>query len=233
MNYYYVLHKFDLLFEKPFDLIEEKDERFRLNINKKVVMKKNRGFTIIEVVLVLAIAGLIFAMVFIALPSMQRGQRNTQRKRDLTAIIAAMNRWKTHNSGSVTDNYSKAFGVNGFCTFWNRYVGDEMRDPSTGEPYKIALWGTAKAYDCKTRKSYNRDGFDPTANGRTSGNSWAKMQLGDIQYDDVARCNGDTFDDNLGKSANMHAFALRVFLEGGSTLCVDNGFSGDPNDRTP
>ena len=221
-----------MLFEKPFDLIEEKGERFRLNI-KKVVMKKNKGFTIIEVVLVLAIAGLIFAMVFIALPSMQRGQRNTQRKRDLTAIIAAMNRWKTHNSGSVTDNYSKAFSVNGFCTFWNRYVGDEMRDPSTGEPYKIALWGAAKAYDCKTRKAYNRDGFDPTASGRTSGNSWAKMQLGDIQYDDVARCNGDTFDDNLGKSANMHAFALRVFLEGGSTLCVDNGFSGDPNDRTP
>ena len=37
-------------------------------------MKKNKGFTIIEVVLVLAIAGLIFAMVFIALPSMQRGR---------------------------------------------------------------------------------------------------------------------------------------------------------------
>ena len=34
-GYYYVLHEFDLLFEKPFDLIEEKGEHFRLNINKK------------------------------------------------------------------------------------------------------------------------------------------------------------------------------------------------------
>ncbi len=38
------------------------------------------GFTIIEVVLVLAIAGLIFLMVFIALPALQRAQRDSQRK---------------------------------------------------------------------------------------------------------------------------------------------------------
>lgn len=194
-------------------------------------MKKTKGFTIIEVVLVLAIAGLIFLMVFIGLPALQRAQRNTQRRRDLTIIISAMNRWKTHNTGSVTDSFDKAFKTNGFCTFWNRYVGDEVVDPSTGKPYKIALWGSAKAYDCKEKKAYPRDGFDPTANGRTSGNSWAKMELGDIQYDDVARCNGDTFDDNLGKSSNMHAFALRIYLEGGAVLCVDNGFSGDPNDH--
>ncbi len=193
--------------------------------------KRRKGFTIIEVVLVLAIAGLIFVMIFIALPALQRAQRNAQRKRDLTAIIAAMNLWKTHNTGSVSDNFDKAFKTNGFCTFWNRYVGDDLKDPGTGEPYQIALWGKAKAYDCKTKKAYNRDGFDPTANGRTSGNSWAKMKLGDIQYDDVARCNGDTFDDNLGRSANMHAFALRVYLEGGSTACVDNGYSSDKNDH--
>ena len=35
-----------------------------------------KGFTIIEVVLVLAIAGLIFLIVFITLPAMQRGQRD-------------------------------------------------------------------------------------------------------------------------------------------------------------
>ena len=38
--------------------------------------KNKKGFTIIEVVLVLAIAGLIFLMVFIALPALQRSQRN-------------------------------------------------------------------------------------------------------------------------------------------------------------
>ena len=35
-------------------------------------MRRKNGFTIIEVVLVLAIGGLIFLMVFIALPALQQ-----------------------------------------------------------------------------------------------------------------------------------------------------------------
>jgi len=49
-----------------------------------------RGFTIIEVVLVLAIAGLIFLMVFIALPALQRNQRDTQRKNDMGRLSTAL-----------------------------------------------------------------------------------------------------------------------------------------------
>ena len=49
---------------------------------KKEIKKFNKGFTIIEVVLVLAIAGLIFLMVFIALPALQSSQRNTQREQE-------------------------------------------------------------------------------------------------------------------------------------------------------
>ena len=55
-------------------------------------MKKHKlykGFTIIEVVLVLAIAGLIFLMVFLALPALQRSQRDTQRKNDMARLKAA------------------------------------------------------------------------------------------------------------------------------------------------
>ena len=48
------------------------------------------GFTIIEVVLVLAIAGLIFLMVFIALPALQRSQRDTQRRNDLGRVTNAI-----------------------------------------------------------------------------------------------------------------------------------------------
>ena len=46
--------------------------------------QENKGFTIIEVVLVLAIAALIFLMIFVALPALQRGQANTARKNDLS-----------------------------------------------------------------------------------------------------------------------------------------------------
>lgn len=62
---------------------------------------QKKGFTIIEVVLVLAIAGLIFLMVFIALPAMQRGQRDDARKRDVSLIATAVSNFSGANRGSM------------------------------------------------------------------------------------------------------------------------------------
>jgi prepilin-type N-terminal cleavage/methylation domain-containing protein len=63
-----------------------------------------KGFTIIEVVLVLAIAGLIFLMVFIALPALQAGQRDTARKSDVSAVAAAMNSFASNNKGTFPNS---------------------------------------------------------------------------------------------------------------------------------
>ena len=52
---------------------------------------QERGFTIIEVVLVLAVAGLIFLMIFLALPALQRSQRDTQRKREIASLKSRNN----------------------------------------------------------------------------------------------------------------------------------------------
>ena len=49
----------------------------------------------------LAIAGLIFLMVFIALPALQRSQRNTQREDDLSRVLTAANDYQTNNSGKT------------------------------------------------------------------------------------------------------------------------------------
>jgi len=62
-------------------------------------LKKEKGFTIIEVVLVLAIAGLIFLMVFIALPALQRSQRDTSRKSDVGAVSSAITSYTANNRG--------------------------------------------------------------------------------------------------------------------------------------
>ena len=64
---------------------------------------QQKGFTIIEVVLVLAIAALIFLMVFIALPALQRGQRDTARKQDANTVVTALNTWKGNHRGSMPD----------------------------------------------------------------------------------------------------------------------------------
>jgi prepilin-type N-terminal cleavage/methylation domain-containing protein len=65
------------------------------------IHKKEKGFTIIEVVLVLAIAGLIFMMVFIALPALQRGQRDTARKSEVSTLLAQITSYQSNNRGAA------------------------------------------------------------------------------------------------------------------------------------
>ena len=59
------------------------------------------GFTIIEVVLVLAVAGLIFIMVFVALPALQRSQRDNARREDLMDFIAKAKDYSQNNRGAL------------------------------------------------------------------------------------------------------------------------------------
>lgn len=66
-----------------------------------VAKNKEQGFTIIEVVLVLAIAALIFLMVFIALPALQRSQRDTGRKSDVGTVAAAVTSFAANNKGKM------------------------------------------------------------------------------------------------------------------------------------
>ena len=63
--------------------------------------KREEGFTIIEVMIVLAIAGLIMLIVFLAVPALQRTARNTQRKADASAIGAAVANFIDNNGGTL------------------------------------------------------------------------------------------------------------------------------------
>lgn len=63
--------------------------------------KKTEGFTIIEVLIVLAIAGLIILIVFLAVPALQRNSRNTQRKANVSAILAAVTEFTNNNNGTL------------------------------------------------------------------------------------------------------------------------------------
>jgi prepilin-type N-terminal cleavage/methylation domain-containing protein len=63
--------------------------------------KSKNGFTIIEIMIVLAIAGLIMLIVFLAVPALQRSARNTQRKNDSAAIATAIANFIDNNGGTV------------------------------------------------------------------------------------------------------------------------------------
>ncbi len=75
-------------------------ERWIFDMNS-INKNTKKGFTIIEVVLVLAIAGLIFLMVFLALPALQRSQCDTQRENDASRLRAAVTDYQSNNRGAV------------------------------------------------------------------------------------------------------------------------------------
>ncbi|MDB5168686.1 MAG: hypothetical protein JWO41_42 [Candidatus Saccharibacteria bacterium] len=70
----------------------------------KLKKSNNEGFTIIEVMIVLAIAGLILLIVFLAVPALQRNGRNTQRKNDAGLVATALANAISNNNGTVPDS---------------------------------------------------------------------------------------------------------------------------------
>ena len=70
--------------------------------------KSQKGFTIIEVALVLAIGALIFLVVFLAVPALQRNQRNDARHRDVSNVVTAVSSWVGNNPTGKLDDASGA-----------------------------------------------------------------------------------------------------------------------------
>lgn len=170
--------------------------------SKQQLNRTKAGFTIIEVVLVLAIAGLIFLMVFVALPALQRQQRDTQRRQDLSRAITAVQNYQTNNKGNIP-NFD--------ATFISNYLkagGDSFQDP-TGTAYVFynkASGGTAGIGAC----------------GVTSGNcsvqAPSSFNAGYIVAVKNATCNGE----KAVYSSGNNRFAILMKLEGAGVACYSN-----------
>ena len=69
--------------------------------------RKEGGFTIVEVMIVLAIAGLVLAIVFIAVPALQRNSRDAQRRADASALQSAIATYVGNNNGNIPANVAQ------------------------------------------------------------------------------------------------------------------------------
>lgn len=76
------------------------------------VNKSTSGFTIIEVLIVLAIAGLIMLIVFLAVPALQRNSRNTAIKNDVQNVVGGVAEYQAANNGSMPTNVNGTGTVN-------------------------------------------------------------------------------------------------------------------------
>ena len=150
------------------------------------------AFTIIEVVLVLAIAGLIFLMVFIALPALQRNQRDTQRKNDIGRVLTALQSYQSNNRGSIPTSWAYQL-----ITPYLRLDGDTFTDPS-GINYRLTSRTVA---DGKPTRRINSAG-----------------DISIIFYYLNSKCDGE----NIVAADGANKVAFAALLEGGGIYCVNN-----------
>lgn len=119
-----------------------------------ITKKRQEGFTIIEVLIVLAIAGLIILIVFLAVPSLQRNSRNTQAKNGAAAIMAALNESVSNNNGSTPTNVTIAANGdisitnNGATTVGGRTQGGYSAAMNTAAPAATGTFNIAVNRKC-------------------------------------------------------------------------------------
>lgn len=189
---------------------------------KKMIVDEGAkgGFTIIEVVLVLAIAGLIFLMVFLALPALQRSQRDSERQRLLGNATAQVQKYQQNNNGRLPADGSTPAQED----------GDEIK-LDEGWPCNNSST-TSNSAVCFIRNYMNgatneyNEWIDPS--GYSYGlnimtlSSGGTQQLGNSDFNahmvyliKHARCDGE----QAVYSANSRDFVIMYKLEGAGTYC--------------
>ncbi|MBR2837134.1 type II secretion system protein [Candidatus Saccharibacteria bacterium] len=206
--------------------------------------KTKQGFTIIEVVLVLAVAGLIFLMVFIALPSLQRTQRDTQRRQDMSRLSAALVQYQTNNNKKA-DNLPAAkacaltendlalnldlYSTNSACKFVKDYLNSATADENSfldpdGAPYQVGISGNLVS---DTGNAGSNFGTAAETKLTCSDSTTGKVcTITGTKFEDHAvfiipggKCGGE---DNQVVTSQRRRFAILMKLEGARYACLDN-----------
>lgn len=199
---------------------------------RNLLKKTQEGFTIIEVMIVLAIAGLILVVVLIAVPQLQKNQRNQARQSLASRIVTEINNFTGNNAGlpptAATGAGASNFGSAAVVTpantsFMTRYLGctyaggagatakctSNIDDPQTGFPVGTTSTGATNS--------------DTTAfagivgTPLTAAQSSPSANTGAIHYVSAATCNGE-----VAQIAQARNFAFMIRLEGGAVYCLDN-----------
>jgi prepilin-type N-terminal cleavage/methylation domain-containing protein len=161
--------------------------------------KKAEGFTIIEVMIVLAIAGLIMVIVFIAVPQLQRNQRDNARQNTANRVESEFETFAGNNQGQYPVDGAAGVRYQAFITNYYNAANFKKNNPKDGNAYTVTFAG-----------AYNTN---PTVD-----------QI--LIYRD-ATCNGESAQSVSGGSisnTNTRQIALRLQLDNSSTYyCVDNG----------
>ncbi len=198
-----------------------------------MIKNNKKAFTIIEVVLVLAIAGLIFLMVFIALPALQRGQRNTRRRQDMARIMSAITDYQTNNNNNppvtLTDDGKATLDV----SFPSKYVEPNLKSTNSNTPGSGNIGRLIYSFECQDDKTCDHfmdpDGeiYKVAASGAGYSTHGEVQEAYTTNFDHVvyiiagAKCGGSN-EGGVINTNNKSEVVVRYVLEGGSVYCNDN-----------
>ncbi|SRR3989344_2604779 len=91
-------------------------------------MKKQRGFTLLELLVVIGIIGILVSIGSISYTSAQKRARDSRRRGDIEAVSKAMEQYNAENAGSYPADTS--------CSGYESYLaGGAPTDPKTGVSY--------------------------------------------------------------------------------------------------
>ena len=178
------------------------------------------GFTIIEVVLVLAIAGLIMAAVFIGLPALQRSQRNKERHQDVNVVFAAVEEFQTHNSGRIpiTNNDSMINFVPNYID--SECIFSEMSSAWHGD--KVSYTGCTNKFTDPDGTIYSIAFVNHRITGRGDPIS-DSMDPHQILVVEESYCSKQGSIQVAVNNEHPHDFSVYYTEENGEIFCVDNG----------
>lgn len=166
---------------------------------QNIKQKRQEGFTIIEVLIVLAIAGLIMVVVFLAVPALQRNGRNNSLNTDANNLLSAVGEYAANNNGKLPNALLAAYAA-----------GDDTSTLvdsgiTTENQQKVTLGGNFKAL---------------TINNTTTATVSATSDAGTAEIIKGVKCNG-TAVTTTGASARSYVILYVAEGSGGPVVkCV-------------
>jgi prepilin-type N-terminal cleavage/methylation domain-containing protein len=168
--------------------------------------KRAEGFTIIEVMIVLAIAGLIMVIVFIAVPQLQRNQRDNARQSIANRTKAEIETYAGNNQGTYPFlNTCTGAGASAeWCDFITRYINSV---PAS----LVCNNATVKVNVC-----------DPTLGTNVITSALGVPAVVHVCYG--AKCAGENLVASGTPTPSSRTYAVVMGLDrDGSGYCLDNG----------
>lgn len=176
-----------------------------------------KGFTIIEVALVLAIGGLIFLMVFVALPGLRASQRDAERRENVNTFLNSVKKYQSNNRGTLPGSVESANIIsvtNGsagaeatWAGFYRDYLGENFMDPD-GENYRLEVVNCGKNLNA-----------DEECEGYGNNLSDLTNALFPNNYKMIVVLQATCFGEKTIKSSNPRKLAVLYKLEGAGVYC--------------